>query len=47
MLHLLNHVFYILMNFKFNYYNDVYTSCKHLFLLENKFYSLALLTVNL
>lgn len=46
MFHLLNHVFYIMMNF--NYQNDVYTSCKHVFffLEENKSYSLALLTVN-
>lgn len=35
------------MNFYFNYHNGIYTSCKHLFLLEgNKPYSLALLTVN-
>lgn len=47
MFHLLNHVFYIMMNFNFNYQHDVYTNCKHLFLLEeSKFYSLALLTVN-
>lgn len=47
MFHLLNHVFYIMMNFNFNYQNDIYISCKHLFLLEeNKSCSLALLIVN-
>lgn len=34
MFHLSNHVFYIMMNFNFHYHNDVYTSCKHLFSLE-------------
>lgn len=48
MFHLLNHVFYIMMNFNSNYQNDVYKRCKHLFFLleKNKSYSLALLAVN-
>lgn len=47
MFHLLNHVFYIMMDFNSNYQNDVYTSCGYFFLLEkNKSYSLALLAVN-